>query len=241
MLRFFQGMQYVIKGVKQLLTPGLRRFVIIPIIFNCLVFAGLFYLGYYYLLSYAYYYVDKLPSWLSFLNGVLIVLFTIMFLLIFLGLFTVMFNVIAAPFNGLLAEKVQLQLYGRSVPSISFSRMALRAFKRQGQFLAYFLPRLLGMGLLFLIPFIHPIFPFAWFLFTAWMLSVQFQDIPMDNNLLSFQAMLQKVKSNTFRSLGFGSAVNLIGFIPFLNIVVMPAAVIGSTLLYCDNARAELE
>ena len=39
------------------------------------------------------------------------------------------------------------------------------------------------MGLLFFVPFIHPFYPFLWFIFNAWMLNLQYQDFVMDNNL----------------------------------------------------------
>lgn len=238
MLSFFKGMKYLALGIKYLLTPGLKRFIVMPIVFNCLLFAGVFYLCYYHVLPYSYHYIDKLPSWLSFLSGVLVTLLIIAFVLFFLVMFTVMFNVIAAPFNGLLSEKVQQLLYKSTIPEVSFIVMAIRAIKRQGQFLWYFIPRLLVMGILFFIPFIQPIFPFIWFLFTAWMLSMQFQDLPMDNNLVCFEDMQRRVKANTMRTLGFGSFINIVSFIPILNILLMPAAVIGSTMLYCDTYRS---
>ncbi|TAL61002.1 MAG: sulfate transporter CysZ [Legionella sp.] len=235
MINFFKGMNYFFQGLKKLSTPGLKRFIIIPIVFNFLLFTSLFYLSYHYLLPYAHYYIDKLPSWLSFLSSLIIVFLVITFLLLFLAMFTVMFNIIAAPFNGLLAEKVQKIIYGRAVPSVAFSTMAVRSLKRQGKFLRYFIPRFLGMGVLFFVPFIQPIFPVIWFIFTAWMLSMQFQDVPMDNNLVGFEQMKQEIKINTMRSLGFGASINLASFIPFFNVLTLPAAVIGSTMLYCDT------
>ncbi|MDP3270157.1 MAG: sulfate transporter CysZ, partial [Legionella sp.] len=75
MNRFFQGMMYLIMGLRTLSTKGLKRFIILPIAFNLLLFAGLFYLIYYYLSPYTYYYLDKLPSWLGFLSWVFFVLF----------------------------------------------------------------------------------------------------------------------------------------------------------------------
>lgn len=239
MINFIHGMSYYLRGLRTLRTPGLKRFIIIPIAFNCILFSGLFYLAYHYLLPYAYHYMDKLPHWLSFLSTVLVILFVIVFLLLFLAMFTVMFNVFAAPFNGLLAEKVQKIVYGRSVPPVAFSTMAIRSLKRQAKFLRYFIPRFLGMGILFFVPFIQPIFPVIWFLFTAWMLSMQFQDIPQDNNLVGFEEMKEDVKTNRMRSLGFGSAISLGSFIPFFNLLTMSAAVIGSTLLYCDTHLEE--
>ena len=233
-------MKYLTQGFNHLLTPGLKRFLIIPIGFNFISFIGIFFLIYHYLLPYTYHYIEKLPSWLSFLSGVFFVLFVAGFILLFFSMFTVMFNIIAAPFNGLLAEKTQKLLYGKAIPSISFPTMAIRTLKRQGQFLGYFLPRLAGISLLYFVPFIHPFYPFIWFLFTAWILSMQFQDLAFDNNLISFHEMKQRVKKNTSLSLGFGSLINLISFIPLINILIMPAAVIGSTILYCEVRKTQL-
>lgn len=235
MFNFFRGMNYLLQGFNHLLTPGLKRFIIIPILFNLILFTGLFFLIYYYVLPYAHHYIDKLPSWLSFFSSVFFIVFVSGFILLFLAMFTVMFNVLAAPFNGLLAERTQYLLYGHSIPSLSFTAMAVRALKRQLQFLIYFLPRFAGVGILFFIPFLQSIYPFLWFLFTAWMLSMQFQDLPLDNNLVSFQGMRRFVKEERALSLGFGSLINLLSFIPIINFLIMPAAVIGSTILYCER------
>lgn len=232
---FFDGMRCMMSGLNHLSTKGLKRFVILPVMFNFLLFTGLFYLVYHYLFPYSYTYLDKLPSWLSFLNGVLFVVFIISFFLLFLSVFTVLFNIIAAPFNGLLAEKAQQLLYGSTIPSISFTSMVFRTIKRQGQFIAYFLPRFCVMCILFFIPFLHPIYPFLWFFFNAWMLSFQYQDFVMDNNLIGFDEMKHIIKRNKLRSLGFGSLINLASFIPILNFFTMPAAVIGSVTIYCEN------
>ncbi|WP_392537721.1 sulfate transporter CysZ [Legionella sp. 227] len=233
MKNFFLGMFYMVQGIHHLFTPGLKRFILVPLAINFIMFAGLFYLIYHYLLPYAYHYLNQLPSWLSFLSSVFFVLFILSFFLMFLSLFTVFFNLIAAPFNGLLAEKAQYILFGRAIPSLSFSKIVVRSIKRQGEFLGYFLPRFLLMGILFFVPFLQPIYPLLWFVFNAWILSIQYQDFAMDNNLISFKEMRKKVANNKMLSLGFGFSINLSSFIPFLNILSMPAAVIASTMLYC--------
>jgi len=234
---FLQGMAYLLLGVKYLLTKGLKRYIVLPIAFNFVLFIGLFYLVYHYLFPYSYYYLDKLPSWLSFLSGVLLVIFIISFFLLFLSMFTVLFNLIAAPFNGLLAEKAQKCLYGTSIPSLTFSQIAIRSIKRQGQFIRFFLPRFLAMCVLFFVPFIHPVYPFLWFIFNAWILSVQYQDFAMDNNLVDFQQMRERIKKNKMVSLGFGSLINLLSFVPVVNILTMPAAVIGGVLIYDEQHK----
>lgn len=233
MRRFFLGMLYMVQGIHHLVTPGLKRFILLPLAINFIMFAGLFYLIDYYLLPYAYHYLDKLPSWLGFLSSVLFVFFILSFILMFLSLFTVFFNLIAAPFNGLLAEKTQNLLFDSTIPSLPFYEMVLRSIKRQAEFLGYFLPRFLVMGILFFVPFLQPIYPILWFIFNAWILSIQYQDFAMDNNHIRFKEMRKKVASNKMLSLGFGFSIGLASLIPILNILVMPAAVIASTMLFC--------
>ena len=234
---FFHGMSYLFRGVRNLSTRGLRRFVLLPLAINFIMFAGLFYLTYHYVLPYAYHYLDKLPSWLSFLSSIFFIIFILSFFLMFLSLFTVFFNLIAAPFNGLLAEKTQKVLFGSAIPSLSFYQVVLRSMKRQGEFLGYFLPRFLIIGILFFVPFIQPIYPFLWFIFNAWMLSIQYQDFAMDNNLISFKEARRTLARNKMCSLGFGFSINLTSFIPILNFLTMPAAVIASTILYCEHNK----
>lgn len=231
---FFHGMSYMLRGIRHLFTRGLKRFVLLPLAINFIMFAGLFYLIYHYLLPYAYHYIDKLPSWLSFLSTVFFIIFILSFFLMFLSLFTVFFNLIAAPLNGLLAEKAQNIFFGSAIPSLPFHKIVFRSIKRQVEFLSYFLPRFLAIGVLFFIPFLQPIYPFLWFLFNAWILSIQYQDFAMDNNLISFKETRKKVASSKMCSLGLGFSINLVSFIPILNILTLPAAVIGGTMLYCD-------
>ena len=232
---FLLGMVYLLRGAGHLLTNGLKRYILLPVAFNFILFAGLFYLIYHYLFPYTYYYIDQLPSWLSFLSGVLLVILFISFFLLFLSMFTVLFNLVAAPFNGLLAEKAQHLLFNSAIPTLSFSEITIRSIKRQGKFLSYFVPRFVLMCILFFVPFIQPVYPLLWFLFNAWMLSIQYQDFAMDNNLVGFQDMQQKIGRTKLASLGFGSLINLVSFIPILNILIMPSAVIGGVILYCEQ------
>ncbi|WP_242604208.1 sulfate transporter CysZ [Legionella beliardensis] len=233
-------MSYLSLGMVHLPTKGLKRFVILPIIFNLFVFIGLFYLIYHYLFPLSNYYINQLPSWLSFLSGVFVFFFIVSCFLFFLATFTVLFNLVAAPFNGLLAERAQYLLRNQMIPELTFAEITVRTIKRQMQFIRYFFPRFLGMCVLFFIPFIHPFFPFLWFAFNSWILSMQYQDYAMDNNLVDFKTMRQLMKQNKDESLGFGLFINFISFIPILNIISMPAGVIGGVLMFCDRHSQRL-
>lgn len=235
MKSFWQGTFYLLQGIRHLFTKGLKRFIILPLVLNLFMFVALFYLSNHYLLPYSYHYLNQLPSWLSFLSTLFFIIFIIGFLLMFLSLFTVIFNVIAAPLNGLLAEKTQNLLYESGVPIVPFHKMVLRSLRRQMEFLGYFLPRFVAVGILFFVPLLQPVYPLIWFIFNAWILSIQYQDFAMDNNLVGFKKMRQEIAHYKMRSLGLGCSINLANFIPVINILVMPAAVIASTILYCET------
>lgn len=241
MNNFIRGIVYLLIGFKYLGTKGLKRFIILPIMFNFLLFVGLYYLTVHFILPYSYYYLDQLPTWLSFLTNVFFFIFLISFLLFFLATFSVFLNLIAAPFNGLLAEKAQLLFYHSAIPSLPFKTIALRSIKRQCQFLAYFLPRLLILSLLFFVPLIHPFYPFIWFIFNAWILSLQYQDFAMDNNLIEFEEMRTRLEENRMLTLGFGSVINIVIFIPILNLFIMPVAVISGVILFCEKNKQLLK
>ncbi|WP_346010124.1 EI24 domain-containing protein [Pseudomonas sp. WS 5013] len=57
-------------------------------------------------------------------------------------------------------------------------------------------------------------------------------DYPCDNNKVSWDDMLAWLREKRWQSLGFGGTVYLSLLIPFVNILVMPAAVAGATLFW---------
>ena len=101
----------------------------------------------------------------------------------------------------------------------------------------YYLPMALGVVLITAIPVINAVAPLAWFLLGAWMMSLQFVDYPMDNHRLPFRDVRDACAARRLSTTGFGGAVAFFTGIPLLNLVVIPAAVIGATLLWCEELR----
>jgi CysZ protein len=111
------GASYLLAGLRLIARPGLRRFVAIPLGINILVFSAAIYWGmslFEGLIAWLQSRLPRLPDWLSWLSWleqglewVLWPLFIMLAaLLVFYG-FTLVANLIGAPFNGLLAEKVE--------------------------------------------------------------------------------------------------------------------------------------
>lgn len=236
---FLRGMSYVLHGLNNLHHKGLKRFVIMPLLLNLLLFASIMYFFVHFLFHKIETYVAYLPSWLGFLNSIIFVLLLISFLLLFYSLFSVFFNIIAAPFNGFLAEKAQAIFFNHPLPETRWHELIIRTSKRQLKLLAYFLPRFILIVALFFIPFIHPIYPIIWFLFNAWMLALQYQDFAMDNNHIDFMLMRQFMGDNKAFFLGFGSIINVLTLIPLVNILIMPAAAIAGVSVFCQEYLKE--
>ena len=111
-------------------------------------------------------------------------------LLFFYFAFTTLSGFIAAPFNGLLAEKVEKMLTGEAVNNDGFAEIMKdvpRMLNREWQKLWYSLPKFVGLFLLSFIPVIgQTIIPVLTFLFTCWMMAIQYCDYPFDNHKIFF-------------------------------------------------------
>lgn len=235
------GAHYVKQGFYLIRQPGIRSFVVIPLIINLI------------LLSTATYYIfDRLSIWyaslakseysvvqwlFSNLEWLLWPITVIIVLIVVFYVFSLIANWIAAPFNGLLSEAVEKHLRQNHLET-SLSWMALikdvpRLIGREWQKLAYYLPRALVCVILLFTP-LALIAPIIWFVFNAWMAAIQNIDYPLDNHKVPFNESIQFCKSNRRISLGFGSLVMLLMMIPVVNILVMPIAVAGGTALWFD-------
>ncbi|WP_252274436.1 sulfate transporter CysZ [Pseudomonas subflava] len=237
------GPQYLSQGLKLVLSPGLRLFVLLPLAVNTLLFVGLIVLAMQQFGGWVDGVMPSLPDWLSFLEYVLWPLFVLLVLVLMFFTFTLLANIIAAPFNGFLAEKVEVVLRGRDdFPPFSWSElmaMMPRTIGREMRKLAYFLPRAIPLLILTFVPVLNLIAAPLWILFGVWMMAVQYIDYPADNNKLGWNEMLAWLREKRWQSLGFGGSVYLALLIPFVNILVMPAAVAGATLFWVRERGAQ--
>ena len=230
---------YFFRGLKMLWHPQLRLFIIIPVLINMILLILLLTTSVHYFNVLALWLLHFLPSWLAWLSWLLWLLFIITSIVIFAYLFTVISNIIAAPFNGLLAEKVQILVTGEisNQPTTwqATAKDIPRSIARAGKTFLYYLPRALVCFMLLFVPLLQMIVPIIWFIFNAWMMSIQYLDYPMDNNKISFHDMLKKLSQKRLANLSFGCCVLLATMIPILNLVIMPAAVIGATIFWLEQ------
>ncbi|NRA71443.1 MAG: sulfate transporter CysZ [Gammaproteobacteria bacterium] len=235
------GASYFLKGFDIIQIKGLRTFVLVPLLINLVLFSSAFYYLYLQLEDLFSYINDFIPAMLSWLNFILWPLAIIVVLVVFSFLFSSVANWIAAPFNGLLAEKVECHLTGQPAPEGTMADIIKdipRTLSREWIKLKYYLPKAIGCLVLFLIPVIgQTVAPILWFLFSAWMMAIQYCDYPFDNHKVGFNEMKSQLQQDRSSSLSFGFMVTIFSMIPIVNLVVMPVAICGATALYVDRYR----
>lgn len=235
------GPQYLLRGLSLVCSPELRLFVLIPLSVNLLLFGAAFYLLYMQLEQLFGWLEQNTPSYLDWLSYLLWPLAVLSVLIVFSLVFTTVANMLAAPFNGLLAERVEKKLTGSGPADTGvwgLLKDTPRMLGREWRKLAYYLPRALGCLLLFLIPALgQTLAPVLWFLFTAWMMSIQYCDYPFDNHKIDFTRMRRALAEKRGLTWGFGASVALCSALPLVNLLIMPVAVCGATALWVDQYR----
>lgn len=221
--------------------PKLRPFVLVPLTINVLIFGSLISWGLSNLIDWVNSWMAWLPEWLSFLEWILWPIIGLTVALVTGYLFTAVALLIASPFNALLAEKAEELITGQPVQGLEGLGAALmsvpRGIFRELAKLVYYLPMALMVLIISFIPAVNAIAPLLWLLLGAWMMSLQFVDYPMDNHQFSFKDVRIAVADRRLSSLGFGGMVAALASIPIVNFFVVPAAVVGATILYVEELR----
>lgn len=238
------GFHYFVMGWHLIQQKGIRRFVIMPILLNIVLMIGLFWLFISQVSGMIDWVMGFVPAWLDWLSTIMYVMSLGMILIFFYFSFTMLSGFIAAPFNGLLAEKVEKMLTGESLADVTmaeFLKDIPRMLRREWQKLLYSLPIYIAIFLFGFMPFFgQTVVPIIGFAFTAWMMAIQYCDYPFDNHKISFHTMRMKLKENRIQSLTFGGLISLCTLVPVINLVVIPVAVCGATAMWVETYRREM-
>ncbi len=245
----FHGFGYLFRGANLLFKPGFRKFLFIPLCINILIFSIATYALVQVFGDMVDWALNWLPDWqwLKWLTGLLATLlwgsFASLILIIYGYTFSTLTNLIAAPFYGLLAEKIQEDITGEKLPPESFGHIVMRTLGREAVKLWYFVSRglaiFLGLFLLSFIPVANFLTPFLAMAWGAWSMSIQYVDYPADNNHQTFASLREQLHNHLWTSMGLGGLVMAGLVIPIVNIFVMPAAVAGGTLYWLEEMREQ--
>lgn len=230
------GIQALARGVRLLNRPGVRIYVVIPLCINLLLFGALIWYGYSLFYPLVEWMMSFVPDFLAFLEWLIWLFFGTLAAVTVFFTFTPVANIVAAPFNALMSEKIEMYLTGKAPSSrISFARMALDAIGSQLRKLVYIMLWALGLFLVSLVPVINLISPVLWVVFGSWLLSLEYFDYPMGNHDIVFDDEKRYLRERRGIALGFGGAVMVLTSIPVINFITMPVAVAGATLLWVEQ------
>jgi len=150
-------------------------------------------------------------------------------------------NLIAAPFNGFLAEAVESKLSNTMLTDTgsikAIPEEIIKAMKSESRKFLYFIIRAIPLLLLFIIPILQVAAPFLWVLFASWMLALEYIDYPMGNHGIVFPEQRKIMTIKKKQTFGFGLGIMLITFMPVINFVAMPVAVAGASKMWVEKLK----
>lgn len=245
MKKIFAGATFLIRGLGLLNKSGVRRWVLIPLLINIVLFIGLFSLGAGWISGYIDQAINALPEWAHWISWLLWILFAIIAGLIGFFMFSILANIIASPFNSYLSLAVEKHLVERNGETfqapeseMGFMEMVKHSVSNELRKAAYFLLLAIPVLLLFVIPGINFLAPLLWFMFSAWMLAAEYIAYPGDNHELSFKQVRESMRQNRWTTLTFGASISIAMMIPFINLLIMPASVAAATLYWHKELKA---
>jgi len=237
---FSRGYRYGLSGLSWLGRRDVRSLVIVPLLINVVIFSvGMVWLvgaveGLQLMLT------GWLPDWLDWLSWLLWPLALAAVLVVVWSGFTMVANLIGSPFNGLLAERVQKRHRPDLVVNpLPLWQEAVRAPLMELRKLTYFVLLAVPVLLIALIPGLNVLAPAVWAAYGAWILALEYCEYPLGNAGHGFAAARRQLRGRRGLALGFGAGVMTMTVIPGLNLVAMPAAVIGATLMWCDRLHGK--
>jgi CysZ protein len=240
---FTQGVGYVRTGFDLISRPGMRRYVGVPLVINVLLFASVLWFGYAEFERLLDWMLSYLPGWLDWLRWILWPLFAITTFVVVFYLFTPVANLLGAPFNALLAEKLEAELSGQPPPETrgakAYAAIGLVALGNELRKLLYMLLWAIPILFLFMIPGINLAAPFLWLTFSSWMLALEYADYPMGVYNMRFAQERRILRRHRSLALGFGGALMLMTAVPIINFFAMPVGVAGATALWVERMREQ--
>jgi len=231
-----KGTYYLLQGAKIITKPGIRGVVIIPLIINIMLFGLLIWYG---AEQFSVFVEWLLPDKADWLRRFLWPLFAIVTLIIVFFIFTLVANIVGAPFNGLLSERVEEYLTGKKPDQAGGWRKMISNFMpvliAELKKLLYILLLTSLYLLIFLIPVINVVAPILWVAFSAWVLTLEYVDYPMSAHNISFKELRKRLKERILLTFGFGFSTLILTTIPLLNFLAMPTAVAGATVMWVEE------
>lgn len=242
---FLRGIHYIPRAAQFLRNnPRLLKYVALPFLINVLTFSGAVFFG----LKMFGYLVERLPqgdAWYYFLlAGVMWVFFVLLVLILVFFTFTIIGNLIAAPFNGLLSERVETLLTGPPTEEpLTFGgvlRDAGRSLVVEARKMLGFVLAMVLLLLFNLLPGIGSVlYAVGSLLLTLVFLAWEYLSFVHERKQLNFSMQYGYLRERKLLLLGFATGVLALLAIPFVQLLCIPLAVIAATMLWCEDQAGQ--
>ncbi|MGJ3494225.1 putative sulfate transport protein CysZ [Piscirickettsia salmonis] len=237
------GFHYFLNGLNFILTPKMRRYLYLPILLNIILLLVLSYLGVHGIEVITNHVSTSLPHWLHFLRPIATIILSLALITLLVFSFTTLASIIGAPFYSLLCEAV-LQQKDHQLPQDNITALIKdmpRLIGRELIKFRYSIIRVMILMILLFIPGINLIVSLLWFIFNCWMQAIQYIDYPMDLFKYPFKHTLTATRQTPLTAMSFGLVCFVCTMIPLLNLIAIPAAVAGGTLLWSERIQPLLK
>jgi len=177
--------------------------------------------------------------YLQALYYLLLVVLGLLFAVIFFFFFARVASALAAPFNEVISQKTEELVTGSFVETpfsiVQLAGDSTRAIVHSFRVLAIYVGLLIVALLLLLVPGIGPLlFSAAGALLSAYMFAYEYLGYCMDRRRFSFREKQAFLRSHFHAVMGFGLGSVAAATIPIVNLLFIPAAVVGGTLLFLE-------
>ncbi|HHI76337.1 MAG TPA: sulfate transporter CysZ [Gammaproteobacteria bacterium] len=241
MKALIEGLLLPLQGLRLVFRPGFRRYVMVPLLLNILVFGLLAWLGSHYFEGFMNHYLPE-DSWWGYLRPLAWLVFALAYAMMLFYGFTVLANLIASPFNSLLAAKIEEHLTGERPAGAEAGLLASiwPAVSAELGKLLYMSTRMIPLLVLLLVSLLIPglnlVATALWLLAGFWFLTLEYMDYPMANHDLPPRQQRRLLRQRRWKSLAFGAGITLLMLV--LGFVAMPASVAGATLYWVRDLKA---
>ncbi len=237
---FLVGFSYPWRALSLLFDKRYRHLMWVPVVITLVVLSStLTFVA----LNFHNWTAGILPWWLAYLEWLLLPLLVLVILIAYYFTFVQISNLIASPFNARLCQTLMQEEAGEplAVKTIPKSplRSAVSAVGREVlKFITYIIC-LIGLGMLFLLPFVGLLFtPLLIYFYVYWS-AFEYLDYPMGEAGFPLPDVRQKIRNQRALMLGFGAGQTLLTMIPLLNLVAVPTGAASATQLYLEQRQLD--
>lgn len=239
---FVGGFFSVLRAFRFVLkNPSLYKYVAIPLVINVIVFSAAIYWGFDLFANLTEHYLVAHDAWYwQILAAVVKFVAALITLVVVFFAFTVVGNLIAAPFNDVLSERTEQLMTGHLInePFVlgqfvkDVWRVVLDEVRKMSVFVVLMLVALLfnflpGVGSL-----IYAVLSVG---LTLYFLIIEYTGYVFSRKHMGFRDQRKFITQNRLGSLGFAVAVMCMLFIPFVQFLTIPIAVVAATQLCCGD------